>query len=297
MIKVFSLFFLIFIFAGCGIKGYPQQPVSYKPTPIEDPKVKQQGNKIIFYWKYTPKYEDGRPIQKPVEFYAVDFNKNTVRLNIKKANNIYWFEEKIQPGIRTYCYRFFVKAGKFFSSLSDFACIRIDKEYPYSLPLSLKLTQEGILLSWSVKTSVNIYKGKLKYVPPVVYRKSINDTKFLDIDVKEDRNYCYYITVPKNKHVEGVPSKVICTTYKDIFPPDPPASGFIYKEKDFALIFWDDSPSKDVKGYKVYKNKKPVVDFLINTYYIRDNNYKEGDIYYITAVDNAGNESKPLIIR
>jgi len=294
--KVFSLLF-IFIFVSCGIKGYPEQPVSYKPSPIKNPKVKQQGNKVVFFWKYSPRYEDGRPIEKPVEFFALSFDKNPIKLNPKHTKDIYWFEEPIKHLKKTYCYRFFVKVGKRYSELSDYTCIRVEGDYPPSIPFNLKLTEEGILLMWQIKTTVNIYKGNSRLVPPIVYKTSQNDTKFLDIEVKTQNRYCYYITVPKNKYVEGMPSKMICTSYVDIFPPEPPTDAFIYKTKNFAIIFWDDSPSKDVKGYKVYKNKKPLVDFILDTYYIKDNNYKEGDIYYITAVDNAGNESKPVIVR
>ena len=297
--KIYSTIVLLFafFFISCGIKGYPGQPFSDKPSPVQNLRAKQQGNKVIFIWEYNLKYEDGRPINKPVEFYAVSFDKKPIKLKVKKYKNLYWFEKRIIPQQKTYCFKIFVKVDKKTSEFSDYRCIKVNKNYPHKVPLKLKLTEEGILLNWSIKTSVNIYKGNLKDVPPKVYRKSINSTKFLDIHVKTENRYCYYITIPKNKYVEGIPSKTICTFYKDIFPPEPPADGFLYKQNNYALIFWDDSPSKDVKGYKVYKNKKPLFKFLLKTYYIKDKNYKKGDIYYITAVDNAGNESKPLVIR
>ncbi len=297
MRKIFRfLIFFVFIY-GCGIKGYPEQPLSYKPSPVKDLKAKQQGNIVVFYWKYDKTYEDGRKITEPFKFYAVSFNKKQKELKVKNYKDIFWFEEKIKQNKRTYCYRIFVKTKHKKSELSDLVCILVEGKYPSPLNLSLIPEEEGIRLNWNVKTDVNVYRGNSENVPPVLYQKVKKGKEFLDINVKFRKTFCYYITVPVNKYVEGIRSKTICINYTDTFPPEPPKDGFIQEENGYAYVFWDDSPSKDVKGYKIYKNGKLLIDMIVKTYYFKDKNYRKGDIYYITAVDNAGNESKPLIIR
>ena len=299
MRRVFSLsiFFTFVFLLGCGIKGYPEQPFSNKPSPVKDLKAKQQGSRVVFFWRFDKTYEDGRPISEPFEFYGISFDKKEKKLKVKNYKDIYWFEERIKHTKKTYCYRIFIKTKKKKSEISDIKCILIKGNYQPPLDLKLIPEEAGIRLRWSMKTNINIYRAYTKDVPPVVYRQVKNGTQFLDIDVKTNNSFCYYITVPIDRYTEGEKSKTVCIRYTDIFPPLPPSDGFIYEDKDYAIVFWEDSPSKDVKGYRIYKNGKRILDFVIKTYYFKDKNYKKGDIYYITAVDNAGNESKPLIIR
>jgi len=58
-----------------------------------------------------------------------------------------------------------------------------------------------------------------------------------------------------------------------------------------------DRVGKDVIGYLIYKNGKPITEIPIKTYYFIDNQYKNGDTYEIIAIDKAGNRSKPLKIK
>ncbi len=294
--KAFLPVIFISLFS-CGIKGYPKQPLSDKPSPIENLKVKQHGNLLVWFWEFNKKYEDGRPITEPYEFYAVGFKGKPKKLKIKNYRNLYWFEEKIEHTKRTYCYKIFVKTRKEESEKSDITCILVARTYPPSPNLKLISDEYGLRLKWSVKTDINVYRGHSRDVPPKIYQNIKKGVEFFDINVKTGNTYCYYITVPVNKHVEGMRSTTLCMRYVDVFPPKPPSDGFLHKEKGYVLLFWEDSPSKDVKGYKIYKNGKPILNMVVKTYYFKDNNYREGDIYYITAVDNAGNESKPLIIR
>ena len=119
----------------------------------------------------------------------------------------------------------------------------------------------------------------------------------MDTNVKLNKSYCYYITNVLFPKIESEKSDTVCIIYKDIIPPKPPENGDIVLEDGKAIILWDESPSKDVIGYKIYKNGKELVNTLIKAYFFIDRTYKKGDRYIIIAVDKAGNKSKPLFIK
>ncbi len=301
MKKYFYIFLLIStaLLYGCGVKGYPKPPRSYIPEKVHDLKVKQQGRFFLIYWKYKKVYIDGIPFDKEPEFLLItDEIKEPVYPH--KYKNIYWIYKKIENFNQKECFKIQVKLNGKKSKPSNSACITPTDKYPIQKQkLTVQIKENGLLLKWNILfPTVNIYRGKSEdLILPIPYKTVKNSLSFLDTDVKLNKPYCYYVTNVLSQNIEGEKSDTVCIIYKDIIPPKPPENGDIVLEDGKAIILWDESPSKDVIGYKIYKNGKELINTLIKAYFFIDKTYKKGDRYIIIAVDKAGNKSKPLFIK
>ncbi len=106
--------------------------------------------------------------------------------------------------------------------------------------------------------------------------------------------------------LRSAPSSLATFSYRDVFPPQPPAglesiaSAPITGQASIDLS-WDASPETDILGYNVYRATSSSESFVrINTTPIsspsfRDRNATPGQRYRyrITALDRSNNESKP----
>jgi len=294
---IFSLLFIfILFFTSCGRKGKPLPPYSKTPMHITNIFSKQQGNNIFVIWNYNPTYDDGRPLK---EFsFIVYKNDKPLNIEIHKAGNLYWFKHPIEDFNKEYCFYIVVKSKNKLSEPSKLTCIMPNRNFPPEPKLySIKLREEGLELNWSADgDTVYIYKGNRDLILPIPKKKVENAGKYLDKSVALNKEYCYYITSSYTNSPESNPSNKLCKTFKDIFPPEPPYDFKMIKRREGYYLIWSESPSKDVIGYIIYKNGKPLFDIPIKTYYFIDKEYRPGDVYYIVAVDRAGNKSKKVYL-
>ena len=289
---------IILMFSSCGVKGNPKLPPSKVPEPVNDIKIKQQGSFFVIYWRYIPRYEDGKSIKEDFSF-IIEENDNRILPDLKNKANLYWFKRKIKNYSSEYCYKITVKTERNEMAESKYFCLLPVKDFPKISPeLKLLPKNEGLLLIFNNKfKAVKIYKGKNKNsIIPIPVEEIQNKNHFLDRDVVPEQKYCYYITwVLKN--IESNPSKIKCTIYRDSFKPKPPQNVELIKEDKKYIILWSPSPSIDTEGYIVEKNGKFVQRLSKDAYfYIIDNPIK-GDIYTVYAVDKAGNKSKPVYLK
>ncbi len=303
MKKVFkvSILFLSGYLFSCGVKGNPKLPPSTVPEPVKDIHLKQQGDSVLVYWIYNPLYEDNKKIKEKF-FFKVEENDTLIHPKILSQKNIYWFRKKIKSYDREYCYRIEIITQRGEKAKSGYFCLLPEKNYPPEIKITTTKVEEGeILLIFNKKAQrVNIYKGTEKEkILPVPFAKETNKNFFLDNDVISDKTYCYYITQVsrKFKNLESKPSPVRCVIYRDIFPPKPPVNPDFIDINGKRIIIWSDSPSKDVVGYLLYKNGKPIFGKPIKTYFYIDKSPKKGDVYTIFAVDKRGNKSRPSYLK
>jgi fibronectin type 3 domain-containing protein len=103
---------------------------------------------------------------------------------------------------------------------------------------------------------------------------------------------------------EGEPSPEARIVAHDVVPPAPPADvQAVYSEvagRRFIDVTWSPSPSSDVAGYNLYRQRQDgswqrLNPQLITTPSFRDNAVQPGNTYsyQATAVDARGNESTP----
>jgi hypothetical protein len=257
---------------------------------------KQQGDNIVVIWKYNPTYDDGRPL-KNFKF-IVYRDGDPINIIINKKGNMYWFLYPIDIFNREYCFFIEVKADDKVSEPSKNTCIITKLGFPPTPKLkNVKLLESGLELEWKGKGDITyIYRGDDTNIVPIPVKKIENNGKYLDTSLDFNKKYCYYVTTSYKNSPESNPSNVLCKEFVDIFPPKPPSNFKIIKKGDDYYLFWTESPSKDVIGYLIYKNGKPLFSIPIKTYYFIDKNYKKGDKYYIIAIDRAGNKSKKVYL-
>ncbi len=297
MRKVFSfLIFFISILLGCGVKGGPYPPYTKSPETVKTVLIKQQDQDLIVYWRYIPRYADGRYMKENFRFEVFSFEHRVVK-KINKSGNLYWFRYSFSHE-REYCFRFRVLTEKNKSRFSRYFCYIPTLGYPKTKPdFEIKIVEKGIKLKWknnNLKT--NLYKGKEKTLYPVPYI-SLSANQYLDENVSNGKKYCYYITYEDNNGVESPPSDIKCRIFKDIFPPEPPKNPkLIEKDGQFYLV-WTESRSKDTVGYIIEINGKALNKIPVKTYIFKIPEYKKGSVIKIYAVDKAGNKSKPAILK
>jgi len=293
---IFSLLFISILLLSCGRKGRPLPPISNIPMHITNIWAKQQGKKILVIWQYNPTYDDGRPLK---DFSFIIYRDgDRIDALINKAGNTYWFIYPIDTFDKEYCFYIEVKSNNKISKPSKNACILTKKEFPPKPQLeSVELLEEGLKLKWQAEgDKAYIYKGNKANIIPIPKKTIDNNGEYIDKSVSLNKEYCYYITSSYQNSPESSPSNIVCKEFKDIFPPEPPYDFKLIKRKEGYYLIWSESPSKDVIGYIIYKNGKPLFDIPIKTYYFIDKSYRRGDKYYIIAIDRAGNRSEKVYL-
>lgn len=93
------------------------------------------------------------------------------------------------------------------------------------------------------------------------------------------------------------------TAPADAFPPATPNNLSVLGGDGQALFRWEKNTEPDLKAYRLYRSENNKTNFsllkaIIQTEtYDRGLNYDSTYYYYLTAIDNAGNESSPTDIR
>lgn len=292
-----ALFLLasVFFLFSCGIKGNPKPPPIDRPSSVEDVKVKQVGGFVLVLFNYPKLYIDSRPLKEEIEF-KVFRDYREIKVDIANSGTLYWFFDKLSE--KQQCYEIIVKTKKMSSNPSKKVCI-IPKSVPSNpFPdLVLENTDDGVLIKSYTLNKLNLYKVNSPDSFYPIFLTTFEGT-FLDRQVAENTSYCYYYTFYLGENVESDYSNYFCITYRDTFPPAPATMGkLVLNEDGSATLIWNESSSKDVVGYVVYKSSKPILSIPVKTYYFIDKDYKEGDVYTVYAVDKANNKSKPLEIR
>ncbi|MEZ0323821.1 MAG: hypothetical protein ABWJ98_05895 [Hydrogenothermaceae bacterium] len=280
---------------SCGVKGDLKPPPTDEPAPVKDISVRQIGKFGLIVFEYPGIYKDGRKIQENFQFEIYKDNR-PYEEDIKNEGTQYWFFDQLSDGEN--CYQIIVNTKKKRSKISDKVCILPVKIDNYNLPaLKLTNTNEGVLIKHQNRDLINLYKVNSSQQFTVNIYKQI-EGEYLDTEVENGKTYCYYYTVYISKNIETDFSKTVCIEYRDTFPPNPPKNIKVIENEDgSATLIWQESDSKDVVGYLIYKNGKPIIETPIKSYYFTDRDYKEGDTYTIYAVDKANNKSIPVEVK
>lgn len=88
----------------------------------------------------------------------------------------------------------------------------------------------------------------------------------------------------------------------DLIPPSPPQGLYVYFAGDgMVILIWQNNRESDLAFYKIYRSTDSVNFSFIaqayeNIFADKELDYDTTYYYYITAVDNSGNESEPSLI-
>lgn len=210
----------------------------------------------------------------------------------------------------------FYNYNKLSSALSEIKEIKIMQ--PVSPVHDLFLINENkvIKLNWSRPVSYAKKRKSPEIAGYDVFRKielsdGGKDTSFekqnKDIILKEyfedkDTGYSgkhnYYISVVVTDSNISEKSNIVDVNIKDIFPPEIPHNILIFKSPSGLMISWGKVSDKDLSHYKIYRKSADETDFKVLNTKIVENKFMDNKVesgknytYYITSVDNNGNES------
>jgi len=160
----------------------------------------------------------------------------------------------------------------------------------------------------------NIYRriaSEADFGPPLNGTTLVTETEWRDRDVQYGTEYVYVVRAvapaPDGTLIESRDSPPIRFTPHDTFPPDPPEGLVAASAQGIISLFWTTNREPDVVGYYIYRAPSPdapesawtrlnATPHLRPMY--RDEAVQPGAryAYRITAVDRAGNESRPSAI-
>ena len=199
---------------------------------------------------------------------------------------------------------------------------------PQNLPqppgdLQAEVKEKAIVLKWSKPTGFLLKTAgtPLKLKGYHVYRrepegqwlrltkKPLGQRTYEDKNFKFGQIYFYKVRAVVNDqepYIETDDSREIKVEPKDVFPPPPPSGLVAIGSQQGIALSWEPSPAKDVAGYKIWRRRedekvfqlltpRPLSELsFIDTQVVAGYFYE----YYLTAVDQAGNESqKSPIVR
>jgi len=132
-------------------------------------------------------------------------------------------------------------------------------------------------------------------------------TEYRDRTFKFGETYNYFVRAlslgTEGKPVESVNSTQVEVMQADVYPPAPPDMTPPNAAPGRIALFWTANSEPDVVGYYVFRSTDPnqarpwtkLTPQLYNRTTFTDLNVETGKTYYyyVTAIDNAGNESRP----
>lgn len=228
---------------------------------------------------------------------------------------------------RLYAARLVDTRGRF-GPLSDIVEIEPQGDVPVP-PHALSATDEAqglIRITWAPPTrnvdgstppnvlGYNVYRRRATdphFGSPLNGTTLVTETTLRDRDFQYETEYIYMVRAVAPARdgtlIESRDSTPIRFTPRDVFPPAPPEGVIAASAQGIISLFWTANPEPDVVGYYVYRapsaeapesawvrlNARP---HPLTTY--RDQTVRPGEryAYRITAVDRAGNESRPSTI-
>ena len=136
----------------------------------------------------------------------------------------------------------------------------------------------------------------------------VSGTQYVDRNFKFGDSYRYIVRSvslgTEGAQVESLNSNAITIAPRDIFPPSAPDNITIGASFGRLSIFFPANPEPDIAGYNIYRSTDPNLPkeswnklnpTLLTTTTYQDEKVETGKkyYYYLTAVDRAGNVSRP----
>jgi len=149
----------------------------------------------------------------------------------------------------------------------------------------------------------NIYRSDEGEEWRQINNQLIKEEKYVDRNFSFGKIYRYFVRISaydSSSLYESEDSEVVEALPEDVFAPEIP-TGLIYVSgEDFISLTWDANSERDLAGYHVWRKlegeekyilltPKPILENAYNDTTVEKN---ERYYYAVSALDNAGNESK-----
>jgi len=190
---------------------------------------------------------------------------------------------------------------------------------------SVTAKEKSINLNWDEpKTNVdgstpanvlgyNIYRttNNDDAAPKILNNNPVTTTEFSDSVFEFGKSYIYFVRAisigGSGEPIESLDSNKISILTKDVFPPSEPIAITIAAAPNSISIFFAVNPERDVAGYRIYRSTDaglPKTKWqLLTSEILKANTFQDKAVesgktyyYYLTAIDTAGNVSRPSTI-
>ncbi|MFZ4660676.1 MAG: hypothetical protein ACOYNY_26940 [Caldilineaceae bacterium] len=178
--------------------------------------------------------------------------------------------------------------------------------------LTAMVEDNQIKLQWATPTSkawgYHLYRSETMAAAPDqrLNATPLIEATYIDRVAPDGKQYRYFVTALDQQNRESPPSQAILVTVADHTPPRVPSLLSLHLSNNQIQIHWQANTETDLAGYRLYRSTSWPVDrslgpihgatLLTTTTYI-DQLLLNGQTYHyvFTAVDQAGNESRPSI--
>jgi uncharacterized protein len=311
------VFLLLFFVAACGKKAAPVPKGQPFPAPVADLSGVVKDGVLFLSFSIPSRNQDGTPltnlagfkIQKVCGTCIGGFEPfKDVRLAdthgyTTVGGRLWVYDHELRPGFE-YVYRVipYLENGVYSDPSNLYA---IKWQTPPEPPQGVKATpgDGSVQLTWTAQNDrlYNVYRfeGELYPLSPLNDKPLLADG-FTDRALQNGKSYRYEVRaliVDGGIHREGEGVSVAASPV-DKTPPVPPKELTATKKNGAVSLAWTPSPDADVSGYNVYRldggdtvkvNPLPTKEA---TYLDSNPGEKRYVSYFVTAVDNSGNESE-----
>jgi hypothetical protein len=332
------LLLIALFLAACGKKLDPIPPELVLPAAVKEFRLAQEGEGLLLSWRFPTENQLGQPLTQLsgfrlergelpeasppgclVDFALVaDIELDYPRAGVVRGGEVYYHDKKLAPG-RRYCYR----AAAYDPS-------RIPGEWSKVLShawgvvpaaprdFAVQAGDRMAALAWSPVTHLQDGSPARDLAGYQVYRRvkeggwtrltpaPVSGTDFQDVAVKNDVAYTYVVRAVRKigkDLLESPDSAARTVTPEDLTAPPPVINLVAAVTARGVELRWDDSPAKDLAGYRVYRRQAGGAQFtLLTPALVKQPYYVDAPIsrgrtyyYYVTAVDDSrrANESLP----
>ncbi len=309
---------ILLALVSCGKKGNPVPKGLPVPAAVTDLKGEVKDGVLMLSFSVPTKNMDGTAIKDLVGFRilkscggcAAGFEPwKEIRLTDKEGYTIrngrlFTYDNDVQEGF-DYGYRVYSETGK--GVLGDGSNTPSLNWHEPPAPPKLTGTQEEdtkITLSWqgTAGLSYNVYRWEDAIYPLVPLNPSpLSASPYTDEHLVNGKEYKYEVRAVKVEGgvaYEGQGASVSATP-RDRTPPAPPSGLKLEKRDGTVSLSWEANKEPDLAGYNVYRVTEGKAT-RVNTKTAGEPAVVDARpgaapyvSYYITAVDQSGNESAP----
>ncbi len=185
--------------------------------------------------------------------------------------------------------------------------------------LEAATVEEGVALSWkapaanidgTAPAAVSGYRifRRVKDGPPVLANeKPVKELRYVDHKAEMGVPLSYVVRAataeagPLRESEDSAPVEIVA---RDTFPPAPPKGTMPVVGRGFIALSWEANTEKDLAGYRIRRREEGAGEsVLLTAGPIIENAFQDTTVapgrryqYLLTAVDGAGNESRPTEI-
>jgi hypothetical protein len=299
--------------AGCGYVGPPLPPALNIPKPVTDLSVNEVGDKIIVRFTPPEKTTEDLPVDtlRAITLYVgpggSPFSRDTWsaaahQYEVPVTNKEFvinagdWTGQELVIGLRTTG-----RTGKQSDWSTPYGILSVGQPLIAPTDIDPLNAPDAVALKWKGNAPrYRVMRAVLTDPMPKLERVAeVDAPEYLDGMIAEGARYQYVILGIAGENRQSPPSDAVEFAPKDVFAPETPTGLSAVAGERSITLSWSGSPDGDLEGYNVFRavgdGAFAGIAQKVTLPAYTDNNVEAGKRYryVVSAVDKAGNESKP----